>query len=203
MGVTTALNLLSILGGIGFVVAGLLAYFQFRDYIRPLRLLITYLDCQPTGTETSLILLRISLVNHSSTGRIVYDIDVTSKTDKSPLIELIEEVDPNLQNVTYSLPNVSRRLPFDEVLQFPLDIPPHQSQSKWKAIAMGYQGVAPISGTILRFRATALKKKYKLYELGRKGYKQGKNVKVLAETEIILFPAKRLSKATNIYRENM
>lgn len=197
-------DILSIFGGIAFLV---LAYLQIRDYLSPLHLIVTYLDCQPTGNETSLVLYRLSFVNHSSQGRVVYDINVTSKVPGIPLIELNEEVDSNLRSVTYSLPNVSRQLPLAETLLFPLDIPPNQSLSRWKAIAVSYQDIPHGIGTPVLFEATAPKGKGRwsggIFALsaGHTIHYLGIKQKVLASAEIVLFPAKQESRARNIYRE--
>jgi hypothetical protein len=195
-------DILSILGGVAFLLAGYLTYLQIQDYYCPLHLIITYLDCQPTGNETSLVLYRLSFVNHSSRGRVVYDIDVTSKVPGISQIELREEVDQNLHSVTYSLPNVYRQLPLDETLLFPLDIPPNQSLSRWKAIAVSYHDIPHGIGTHICFDATAPVGigKWKRTEGYRWDY-MGIKKRVLARAELVLFPAEPQSRTRNIYHE--
>jgi hypothetical protein len=144
---------LDILGGIGFVLGSILAYFRLKDYLRPLRLLITFVDCYPLGNETSLVLYRLSFVNQSSQSQVVSGIDIVSKAKGISLIELKVGIETNLQTVTYSLPNFSYRLPFEETLQLPLYIPPNQCQNRWKAIGVSYPSVDPYLGTEIHFDA--------------------------------------------------
>ena len=184
-------NILSILGGIAFVIAGILSFLQLKDYFRPLRLMVTYEHCQPSDNSTSLILYRLSFVNPASRGRTVSYLDVTSIVKGIPLIELKTEVEPNLQTVTYSLSNVSRRLPFAEILQLPLDIPPNQSLSKWKAIAVSYHKVGPRVGTIIRFEVHVPKGKTRLEwdNAILRGKMMPPHKKVVTSERCILHPA--------------
>jgi hypothetical protein len=117
-------------------------------------------------------------------------------------IELNQEVDSSLQNVTCSLSNVSRRLPFAETLQFPLDIPPNQSLSRWLAIAVTYQGIASVSGTPIHIQATAPIGEYKWSSWkDNKRHSRGVKKRVLAKTDILVFPAKQESRTIDIYNE--
>lgn len=187
-------NVLSILGGIAFLY---LFCIQVRDYRRHLRLLVTYLDCQPTGKGTSLIVVRLSFANPSSQGQAVYGVDVESKMSGTRLIELNQEVEPGLQNVTYSLSSVSRRLPFAETLQLPLDILPNQSLSRWLAIGVSYPDPDFPLGIYIHIVATQPMSDGKWDGSGYRGAKK----KGIAKTGVIVFPAKRVSKTIDIYRE--
>jgi len=192
-------NILSIIAILG---VGILGWIQLREYFQPLRLLVTYLDCQPTGNNTSLVLFRLSFVNHSSRCRVVYGVDVTSKVQGIPLIKFNEEADSNLQTVTYSLSSTSRKVPYAETLQFPLDIPPRQSLSRWKAIAVSYKDINSGIGTPVYFTATASKGKYNWSKWKNGGrHSLGVSKKVLTEKNILLFPANKRSLTVDIYRE--
>jgi len=174
-----------------------LFWIQVRDYQRPLRLLVTYLDCQPADKGTSLIALRLAFVNPASRARTVCGIDVESKMSGTRLIELSQEVDLNHQTATYSLPSVSLQLPFAETLQFPLDIPPNQSLSRWLVIALSYQHTDPHFGVYIHMMVTQPVGKSRWSSSRYLGIKK----KDLAEAGVVVAPAKRESRTIDIYHE--
>lgn len=199
-------SILNILGFLGFVLAAILSWIQIRSLFHPLQLYITYYDCQPTDNESALILLRVSFVNPSSQSRTICHLDIKDRTDGQHLIEVKREDKLNLHTVTYSLSNVSRQFPSEEILQLPLDIPPNQSLSKWVAIGIDahtdYEHKEYRMGIPIQLAACNPVGKHKFVQTSETSWeKTDLQRKVLAHFEYIVFPCIQQSRHVNIFRE--
>ena len=126
---------------IASLVAGLTAlpaaltvgYLQIRDYFGRLRVDVTGYGLQKASEDTYLLLLRVSFLNRSSVGILVYDYDV--EADKRGTAT-ISECERDIQLETGKLiyrpsKSVDLKMPISESLLPPLHIPPRQSLSKW------------------------------------------------------------------------
>lgn len=137
--------MLALAGGIALAIGLFLSTLSVRDYFVRLRMFPTWVEIVDTGNNTALVLFRLSFVNMSSRGRVVRDMLIEQKgvkiINRLSIVRIAEphlEIDLAHQTATYSIPNVSRKLPFDETLLPCLDIPPYQSQSRWVVFAVQY-----------------------------------------------------------------
>ena len=103
-----------------------------RRYHISLEIRLPALFVESNNDNQSLVLFRLIFVNHSLCGRTVVRTLITLPNN---IIEIpIAWVhDKDFKNVTARLPNLVKinPLPIQEVFHDALDIPPHQSQSKW------------------------------------------------------------------------
>jgi len=120
--------------GVTVVVLG----FQIWYYLRPLQMDITYVHVAQILEHKSLVLFRLSLINNSSRGRVVYNIVPKSKTENVTLEKAFQEFDLNSRAVVYKLTKDSLGfpLPIVELQPPPLDIPPHQTRSTWHCLVV-------------------------------------------------------------------
>ena len=80
--------------------------------------------------------MRLTLVNPASRGRTVGYIRF-DKLDNAILSQPPYEGEDNGEVLKYWIPNTSYvqvRMSGDKILELPLDIPPHQSRSRWYAL---------------------------------------------------------------------
>lgn len=130
------LNFADVLGILGFLLAALLAWFEYQRYRKPL--LITLKDIRRIGRAQGrcLVLLRICFVNPSLTGRTVFDIGAGAPTEESVgQVQVEFEIEKRMITVQLrSNPQVESSIPENEYLRLPLDIPPHQSRTLWRAV---------------------------------------------------------------------
>jgi hypothetical protein len=139
------------------------AFYQLWCHFRRLQMRIVGFAIPYVHNNTSLVLVRLAFVNPSSRYRTVCDISVDSTlknvTVQPPVLEYL----PNQNTLNYKLPKDETRcsIPIAEALLPPLDIFPHQSQSKWLAflleipVELGTESQA----TVLEFRAYDYRKK--------------------------------------------
>jgi len=129
-----------VVGVLGFVLAVILAVMEIRRYWLPLHLKIQCYRVQYCDNQESVVLFRLSFVNPASAGKTV-NYTMYSKAFLTPYLynkrldtvwrEPDYSYDMNQRTVTYLLPNNECQMPYDEMLQYPLDIPPHQSRTRW------------------------------------------------------------------------
>lgn len=138
------MDALNTIGLLALAVGIILSTLSIRDYFVRLRMFPTWIEVVDTGNNTALVLFRLSFVNRSSKGKVVrtveikHGIEIRNKLVGVVIAEANQKIDLALQTVTYSIPNVSRQLPFSEALLPCLDIAPYQSQSRWMAFAVAY-----------------------------------------------------------------
>jgi hypothetical protein len=124
-------ELLSLLVAIAVLVV------QIVNYRRRLRMDLTYFHVLGVSKDISLFLIRLSFVNNSSTGRVVYDIVPENTTENITLDKAHYKLDLGHLDLIYQLPTEGEMtLPISESLLPPLDILPHQSLSKWFGMEM-------------------------------------------------------------------
>lgn len=128
------MDIVGILGILGFLLAGILAYLEWHRYYVPLHLKVRELQVHrsPDGIHF-LVLLRVCFVNPAARGKTVGYIQV-GKPDNATVAQPPYEYEEGHNTLRYWIPNtphVESYLSEDEILVLPLDIPPHQSQSKW------------------------------------------------------------------------
>lgn len=122
---------------LGTLIALLLAVGSLVSSRRGLQMKVTYFHVLGVSEDTSVFLLRLSFVNNSSVGRVVYDIVPTDIPENITLSKARYTLDLSHQNVVYQLPTSGEMtLPISEVLLPPLDILPHQSLSIWYGMEM-------------------------------------------------------------------
>jgi len=123
-----------VMGILGFLLASALGYFEWHRYHIPLKLQVRELEVHrsPDGIHF-LVFLRLSFVNPATRGKTVFHI-LLGKPDNATVSQPPYEYDETHDTLKYWIPNtpyVEAYLSEDKTLVFPLDIPPHQSRSKW------------------------------------------------------------------------
>ena len=127
------MNAPAVLGVLGFVLSSALAILGYRRYYLALQLRIREVDLVGAAGSTYLVLLRIAFVNPSSRGITVYQLRLRAQGD-AKVAQPHRQYKEDRSNVSYSIPSaggLTTVLPKSETLQFPLDIPPHQSRAGW------------------------------------------------------------------------
>ena len=134
-------------------VAATLVCFEVRRYRVPLQMRVREVDIAARAEDKFyLILLRIAFVNPATRGRTVYHIAV-HQSDEVHVEQPPHEYSKRRDEITYKLPAMQGAqggdvtLSLDEVLQLPLDIPPHQSRYLWWPAEMKLQTAQPDPGT--------------------------------------------------------
>lgn len=123
---------------LGLSVASL--WFQFVPNYFRLKGDISHLHVVKVAEDKYLILLRLSLLNNSSKGMVVYNILPTS-TPKSVTVEEVEwkfDLENQIAECKSSMldANSLLKIPISELLLRPLDIPPRRVVSKWVGLIL-------------------------------------------------------------------
>jgi hypothetical protein len=119
-------------GVIALLLSLTLLIVDIRRYYLRLRMKVQAVMVAWHGDNSSLVLFRLTFVNPASRGKTVNVVAINKPfgivARGFPYI-----YEKGLQSVICPLPNGEKGLllPTDEVLQHALDIPPHQSRSKW------------------------------------------------------------------------
>jgi hypothetical protein len=150
-------------GWIALAIALALVVVQLWNYFRPLQMRVVGFVVPYVHNNISLVLVRLGFVNPSSRGRTVCDVFVDSTLKNVTVQQPLVEYQLNQNALIYRLPKDETRcsIPIAEALQPPLDILPHQSQSKWKVFLLeipeelGTESQA----TVLKFHAYDYRKK--------------------------------------------
>jgi|WetSurMetagenome_2_1015567.scaffolds.fasta_scaffold444083_1 hypothetical protein len=140
---------------IALVVSAIVGWNQFRERHSRLLMDVTAVVVVQVSEDTSLVLFRLSFVNNSSKGQVVYDIVPIYKIDNVNILDIPLKFDLENQLLNY-FPSIEAglKMPISEYLLPPLDISPHQSQNKWIGYALKFS--SPIDDRlpyILQFEA--------------------------------------------------
>jgi hypothetical protein len=85
----------------------------------------------------ALVLIRLAFVNPSSRYKTVVDVQPRSEQERIAVRAIPPIYHQGLSEISYKLASGEvQSLPISVSLQVPLDIPPHQSQSKWLAVSV-------------------------------------------------------------------
>ncbi len=130
-----------IMNWISFIVAilalglsSLLAYWEYRKYVRPLK--IECIEATVAGTYSEenkqrLVVIRVAFINQASVGRTVFNLSMNfSSSAPFTLRQEVETVDWSTNFAHFVLPEDGReriRMPRSNVFPRPLDIAPHSS----------------------------------------------------------------------------
>lgn len=121
-----------IVGMLGFVLALILACLEWYRYHLPLHMRVKEMILVDSSEDTYLVLLLLAFVNPASAGKTVFHMrgGAPNSRDFSPSPYQFVE---NLNEVVVKLPSgeIARKVRVPELLWLPLDILPHQSQTKW------------------------------------------------------------------------
>lgn len=96
-------------------------------------------DGNPVGDDELLILLRVSVVNHSNSGKVIYRLGYGHPCPDTVQVQEAEGIlSDNRMEYAFQLPNsgIERPLPTDVVFHWPLDVSPNHSVSKWVGLMM-------------------------------------------------------------------
>ncbi len=150
MDIATWFALAIALGSIGW---------QIKDFFPRLRMSVVDLYIPYVYKNMSLVLVRLAFVNPSSRAKCVCHVDINIKSTIIPVhrAEVLAMYEKDLHTLIYALPEAQNHqfpLAVVESLQIPLDIPPHQSLSKWCVFAAEIEGdkLEPVIA-IAEFRA--------------------------------------------------
>ena len=146
-----------IVGILGFLLAVSLVFLEWHRYCLPLQMRLKELILVDSSSDTYLVLLSLTFVNPSSVGKTVYSIrgGVPNREDLKPCRpESLEGLD----GAVVRLPNAekARKVPVAELLWLPLDIPPHQSQSKWYPALIHVKAVGEVIYPQVHLRLSAI-----------------------------------------------
>jgi hypothetical protein len=140
------MGIVDIAGVAGLAIALGSVAWQAKDYSSRLRMSVLDLVIPHVYKNISLVLVRLAFVNPSSQVRSVCHVDISIKSIVNPVLraEVLATYSedfrvlfykPSIEETNYQFP-----VPTSESLQIPLDIPPHQSVSKWCVFALGIEG---------------------------------------------------------------
>jgi hypothetical protein len=130
--------------GISLVVL----WFQLRPYFSRLQMDVSYIHVAQVIDNTYLLYLRLSVVNNSSRGRVVYNILPESRTQNVIVEKVPWEFDLSSQTASYkssrSDATPQMKVPISELILLPLDVSPRQSLSKWVGLILTFPPQQPL-----------------------------------------------------------
>jgi hypothetical protein len=130
----------AILGILGFCLSLGLGLLEYRRYHLPLQLRLREVDLMAVSGDIYLVLLRVAFVNPALRGRTVYQLRLQPQGD-AKVWRPPPQYREDRSSISYAIASVGGQsqtvvLPKSEILQLPLDIPPHQSRTGWVALVV-------------------------------------------------------------------
>jgi len=139
-------------GTTGLLISLALAGWNIWLYLR--NPLIRISEYQIVGQESShfLVLLRVSIVNHSNVGKVVYSLGFGQPQPSNILVHQVGGMPGEIrESMTFEIQNTSLHgeLLSADVFRWPLDVAPNKSESRWFALDVdtheGGQAVEEVS----------------------------------------------------------
>ncbi len=124
-----------------FFLSVILAIFEIQRYRLSLHFKIQCYVVEYFNENESVVLFRLSFVNPASTGKTINRLRYSHGFYKKHPVYGLKQItiwrepqglhDMNQRTVIFELPNQKKVMPYDEMLECPLDIPPHESRIRW------------------------------------------------------------------------